>query len=65
MALSERKIPDDWDAANLTDVQMLLATATLLDRLDDATDEYLAANGSEHRVDRQMQESLRRIASQL
>jgi hypothetical protein len=61
-ALSDRKIPDDVDVRFLTDKQKLEATATLLDKLDDATDKFLAAKGSSHRVDREIQRDLREIA---
>lgn len=62
IALADRKVPDDWDASHLTSAQMLEATCTLLDRLDDATDAYLAAKGSTERIERTMQRDLRALA---
>lgn len=63
IALSERKVPDDVDSERMTAAQSLEATAVLLDRLDDATDVYLAAHGDEHRIDRAMQRTLRALAA--
>jgi hypothetical protein len=65
IALSERKVPDDWDTENLTPEQVLEATATLLDRLDDATDKFVAAKGGDHKVSRTMQADLRTLAQRL
>lgn len=58
IALAERKVPAEWDADRLTPRQVITGTVNLLDKLDDATDAYLAAHNNEHLTDRQMQRDL-------
>jgi hypothetical protein len=64
LALAGRKVPDGVDVEHMTPAQMLEATCVLLDRLDDATDEYLSSKGTDHRIDRAMQRSLRALAAE-
>lgn len=58
MALTERKIPDDMDPNHMTPSQVIECTAGLLDRLDNASDAYLAAKGSDIKVGRSLQRDL-------
>ncbi len=53
---------DGQDRGSGSDADLLRAIATMLDKVDDVTDATLAARGSSHRVGREMQADLRRIA---